>query len=69
MAQSDDSDRRDFGMLNALRRELVLSAARHDAELAYQLLRQTQPPAGMNAGNRRRGNFQFPESTISNRHC
>ncbi|HKR62031.1 MAG TPA: hypothetical protein VJS64_20250, partial [Pyrinomonadaceae bacterium] len=38
MAQADDtdardSDRRDFGMLNALRRELVLSAARHDAEL------------------------------------
>ena len=62
MAQSDDSDRRDFGMLNALRRELVLSAARHDAELAYQLLRQTQPPAGTNAGNRRRGNFQFPEA-------
>jgi hypothetical protein len=62
MAQADDtdardSDRRDFGMLNALRRELVLSAARHDAELAYQLLRQTQPPAGTNAGNRRRGNF------------
>lgn len=57
MAQPDDSDRRDFGMLNALRRELVLSAARHDAELAYQLLRQTQPPAGTNAGNRRRGGF------------
>ena len=57
MAQPDDSDRREFGMLNALRRELVLSAARHDAELAYQLLRQTQPPAGMNAGNRRRGGF------------
>ena len=57
MAQPDESDRREFGMLNALRRELVLSAARHDAELAYQLLRQTQPPAGMNAGNRRRGGF------------
>ncbi|MFY9620889.1 MAG: hypothetical protein WAM70_13560 [Pyrinomonadaceae bacterium] len=64
MAQSDDSERRDFGMLNALRRELVLSAARHDAELAYQLLRQTQPPAGMNAGNRRRGNFQFPDDNL-----
>ncbi len=64
MAQSDDSERREFGMLNALRRELVLSAARHDAELAYQLLRQTQPPAGMNAGNRRRGNFQFPDDNL-----
>jgi hypothetical protein len=62
MAQSDDSERRDFGVLNALRRELVLSAARHDAELAYQLLRQTQPPTGTNAGNRRRGNFQSPDS-------
>ena len=58
MAQPDNSERRDFGMLNALRRELVLSAARHDAELGYQLLRQTQPPAGTNAGNRRRDNFQ-----------
>lgn len=62
MAQPDNSERRDFGMLNALRRELVLSAARHDAELGYQLLRQTQPPAGTNAGNRRRGNFQSPDS-------
>lgn len=57
MAEADDSERRELGMLTALRRELVLSAARHDAELGYQLLRQTQPPAGTNAGNRRRGNF------------
>src|SRR5687767_6551361 len=64
MAQPDDSDRRELGMLNSLRRELVLSAARHDAELAYQLLRQTQPPAGMNAGNRRRANFQFPDDNL-----
>src|SRR5688572_30007504 len=64
MAQSDDSERREFAMLNALRRELVLSAARHDAELAYQLLRQTEPPAGMNAGNRRRANFQFPDDNL-----
>ena len=57
MTDADGSDRRDMGMLNALRRELVLSAARHDAELGYQLLRQTQPPTGTNAGNRRRGGF------------
>ena len=57
MSEADRSDRGDMGMLNALRRELVLSAARHDAELGYQLLRQTQPPAGADAGNRRRGNF------------
>ncbi|MGQ0760475.1 MAG: hypothetical protein ACT4OT_00445 [Acidobacteriota bacterium] len=63
MAQPGDSDRRDFGMLNALRRELVLGAARHDAELAYQLLRQTQPPAGTNAENRRR-DFQFPDDNL-----
>jgi hypothetical protein len=60
MLESDsDSDRQDAQMLIRLRQELVLSAARHDAELAYQLLRQTQPPASMtNAGNnRRRGMF------------
>src|SRR6185503_21377863 len=28
-----------------LRQELVLTAARHDAALAYQLLAQTKPPA------------------------
>lgn len=64
MAEPDDSERREFGMLNALRRELVLSAARHDAEFAYQLLRQTQPPAGMNDGNRRRANFQPPDDNL-----
>ena len=53
---NDDSDREDIQMLNRLRRELVLSAGRHDAELGYQLLRQTQRPApATNAGNRRRG--------------
>ncbi|HEX6186821.1 MAG TPA: hypothetical protein VFZ40_01970 [Pyrinomonadaceae bacterium] len=64
MAEPEDSERREFGMLNALRRELVLSAARHDAELAYQLLRQTQPPAGMNDGNRRLANFRFPDDNL-----
>jgi hypothetical protein len=59
MLEADDSDRRDIGVLLRLRQELVLNAARHDAELAYSLLRQTQPPAtaNTNAGNRRRGIF------------
>lgn len=59
LESDSDSDRQDSQMLIRLRQELVLSSARHDAELAYQLLRQTQPPASMtNAGNnRRRGMF------------
>jgi hypothetical protein len=57
MIDTDASDREDFQTLTRLRQELVLSAARHDAELGYQLLRQTQPPANTNAGNRRRGGF------------
>jgi len=57
LLEADASDRGDMQMLNGLRRELVLAAARHDAELAYQLLRSSQPPASSttNAGNRRRG--------------
>lgn len=55
-----DSDREDRQIVNGLRRELVLSAARHDAELGYQLLRQTQPPATTNADNNRR-RVGFPE--------
>lgn len=59
----DRSERRDLGMLNALRRELVLGAARHDAELAYQLLNQTKPPAATSAGNRLRSDLPFsPEA-------
>src|SRR4030095_801231 len=52
----EGSDRDDRQTLNRLRQELVLSAARHDAELAYSLFRQTQPPPdnATNAGNRRR---------------
>jgi hypothetical protein len=52
----DASDRDDYQTVTRLRQELVLSAGRHDAELGYQLLRQTQPPASLNANaNRRRG--------------
>jgi hypothetical protein len=52
----DASDRDDLQTVTRLRQELVLAAGRHDAELGYQLLRQTQPPANMTANaNRRRG--------------
>jgi hypothetical protein len=36
-----------------LRQELVLTAARHDAALAYQLLAATKPPAPANAADQR----------------
>jgi hypothetical protein len=60
----DASDRDDYQVVLRLRQELVLAAGRHDAELGYQLLRQTQPPANVTANaNRRRGGFVggFPE--------
>lgn len=67
MTEADTSDRGDVQILNGLRRELVLASARHDAELAYQLLRQTQPPAGTaNAGNRRRGMFDQADNLEQN---
>ncbi len=58
MTEADATDRDDMQTLTRLRQDLVLTAARHDAELAYSLLRQTQPPANSaNLGNRRRGGF------------
>jgi len=51
----DRTDREDVQTLNRLRQELVLTAARHDADLAYQLLHSTQPPTGTtNVSNGRR---------------
>ena len=51
----DRGDRNYAQNLNQLRQDLVLAAGRHDAELGYQLLRSTQPPApASNAGNVRR---------------
>jgi hypothetical protein len=50
---ADRTDRSEIQSLNQLRQELVLTAARHDAELGYQLLRSTQPQTD-NAGNARR---------------
>ena len=60
----DASDRDDYQTVTRLRQELMLAAGRHDAELGYQLLRQTQPPANVTANaNRRRGGGPggFPE--------
>ncbi|HSV33030.1 MAG TPA: hypothetical protein VLH87_02820, partial [Pyrinomonadaceae bacterium] len=47
----DRTDREEVQNLNRLRQELVLTVARHDADLAYQLLRSTQPPAAVANGN------------------
>ena len=64
----DREDREDRQIHNRLRQELVLAAARHDAELAYSLLRQTQPPANpaANAGYRRRGMFDGQDNLEQN---
>ncbi|HVS81626.1 MAG TPA: hypothetical protein VHE60_07810 [Pyrinomonadaceae bacterium] len=50
---ADRTDRNEMQALNQLGQELVLTAARHDGELAYQLLRSAQPQTD-NAGNGRR---------------
>ena len=39
----DRTDRDEIQTFNQMRQELVLTAGRHDGELAYQLLRSTQP--------------------------
>src|SRR5262249_45929892 len=57
---ADKTDRDEMQMLNQLRQELILTTGRHDAELAYQLLRSTQaqtPAANTGPGNQRRFNF------------
>jgi hypothetical protein len=58
----DRTDREEVQTLNQLRQELVLTAARHDADLAYQMLRSTQSLTANNAGNGRR----FPVDPQSN---
>ena len=49
--QSDRGDRDEAEITARLRRELVLTAARHDADLAFQLLSSTRPLARTNAAN------------------
>ncbi len=59
---ADRTDREEVQSLNQLRQELVLTAARHDSDLAYQMLRSTQSLTANNAGNGRR----FPVDPQSN---
>jgi hypothetical protein len=59
---ADRTDREEVQTLNQLRQELVLTAARHDADLGYQMLRSTQSLTASNAGNGRR----FPVDPQSN---
>jgi hypothetical protein len=49
------ADREDLQVLTTLRRELVLTVGRYDADLAYQLLRSTQPPPTATTAPGRRG--------------
>jgi hypothetical protein len=63
MLDADRTDREEVQTLNQLRQELVLTAARHDADLAYQMLRSTQSVTANNsAGNGRR----FPADPQNN---
>jgi hypothetical protein len=57
----DRTDRDDIQTFNQLRQELVLTAGRHDGELAYQLMRSTQPPQQPQNTNvmNARGNARF----------
>lgn len=59
---ADRTDREEVQTLNQLRQELVLTAARHDADLGYQMLRSTQSLTANNAGNGGR----FPVDPQSN---
>src|SRR5437867_11652108 len=53
--EADRTDRDELQTLNQLRQDLVLTAARHDADLAYQLLHSTQSlTTNANTGNGRR---------------
>src|SRR6266404_7535362 len=60
---ADRTDREEVQTLNQLRQELVLTAARHDADLAYHMLRSTQSLTANNASNGRRGPVD-PQSNL-----
>jgi len=51
MVEVNRQDRDDLMTINQIRQDLVLTAGRHDAELAYQLLRSTQPPPQQSQNN------------------
>ena len=60
--ETDRTDRSEMQSRNQLRQELVLTAGRHDAELGYQLLRSTQPPAPTTAPQRSGRQFAFDQT-------
>lgn len=60
--QQNNNNRRGGGPPNRtfqLRQELVLAAARHDAQLAYQLLAATKPPAAIELDQNARNRMQL----------
>ena len=60
--QQNANNRRGGGPPNRtfqLRQELVLAAARHDAQLAYQLLASTKPPASIELDQNARNRIQL----------
>src|SRR5205807_1646178 len=60
----DRTDRDEIQTVNQLRQDLVLTTARHDADLAYQLLHSTQPQTpNANPGNGRRL-MQDPQASL-----
>ena len=62
---ADRTDRDEMQNLNQLRQDLVLTAARHDADLAYQLLHSTQPQTtNTNAGNNGRRFMPDPQAAL-----
>jgi hypothetical protein len=61
----DRTDRDDVQTFNQLRQELVLTAGRHDGELAYQLMRSTQQPQSTNVMNAR-GNTRLMSDQTDN---
>jgi hypothetical protein len=64
MIDVDKNDREDMLSLVQLRQDLVLTAGRHDAELGYQLLHSTQPPATTST-NVLNGRRMLPDQTAN----
>jgi hypothetical protein len=52
-----------------LRKDLVLAAAKHDAQLAYQLLATTKPPTPVVQNTNDFGALSSTLKTISNKYC
>lgn len=62
---TDRTDRQDVQLVTSLRRDLVLTVGRHDSDLAYQLLRSTQPPPATTASTTgRRNNYADQQANL-----